>query len=248
MTSDAPAVSEAHRDPSSGHRGDGTQVAMMVWNTCENDSRVIKEATSLASAGYRVTVVCLAADHLPDLETKSGVTYQRVSRVFGPVRDRVDLILSSIGVLAVAALGAAVIAGLGLGVWQLAGWQTSAGRGRLAAATVGVFVLGVLAGTRFKPRRIMSRARTLVRNITKKIPIRNRLLLAVYRVLTFRLVYLTMGDAVAALAPAVVHAHDLQTLPAGAKLARTLDAALVYDSHELATHVSTRPPLFFRLW
>lgn len=248
MTYEAPAVSQAQRDTTAGPRGDGTPVAMMVWNTCENDSRVIKEATSLASAGYQVTVVCLAADHLPDLETKAGVTYQRVGRVFGPIRDRVDMILSSVGVLVVAVFGAAVIAGLGMGVWQLAGWGAGAERAPLAAAIVGVFVLGGLVGTRFKPRRMMARARTLVRNITKKIPIRNRLLLAIYRVLTFRLVYLTMGDAVTALAPAVIHAHDLQTLPAGARLAKTLNASLVYDSHELATHVSTRPPLFFRLW
>jgi glycosyltransferase involved in cell wall biosynthesis len=133
-------------------------------------------------------------------------------------------------------------------VWQLAGWGTGAGRGALGAGAAGLLILGTRFGTRFKPRRITARARTLVRNITKRIPIRNRLLLAVYRVLTFRLVHLTMGDAVAALGPEVIHAHDLQTLPAGARLAKTLNASLVYDSHELATHVSTRPPLFFRLW
>ena len=43
----------------------------------------------------------------------------------------------------------------------------------------------------------------------------------------------------------VVHANDLDTLPAGAVLARRLGARLVYDAHELYTGFEERPP---RLW
>jgi glycosyltransferase involved in cell wall biosynthesis len=43
----------------------------------------------------------------------------------------------------------------------------------------------------------------------------------------------------------VVHANDLETLPAGWLLARRLKARLVYDAHELYTGFEERPP---RLW
>jgi glycosyltransferase involved in cell wall biosynthesis len=46
----------------------------------------------------------------------------------------------------------------------------------------------------------------------------------------------------------VVHAHDLNTLPVGAALARHAGARLIYDSHELYPEVSTLSPLESRIW
>src|SRR5690349_19713297 len=43
----------------------------------------------------------------------------------------------------------------------------------------------------------------------------------------------------------IVHAHDLDTLPAGWLLARRRNARLVYDAHELYTGFDRKPP---RLW
>ena len=45
--------------------------------------------------------------------------------------------------------------------------------------------------------------------------------------------------------PDIVHAHDLDTLPAGWLLARRRNARLVYDAHELYTGFDRDPP---RLW
>ncbi len=45
--------------------------------------------------------------------------------------------------------------------------------------------------------------------------------------------------------PSIVHAHDLDTLPAGWVLARRCGARLVYDAHELYTGFDADPP---RLW
>jgi glycosyltransferase involved in cell wall biosynthesis len=48
--------------------------------------------------------------------------------------------------------------------------------------------------------------------------------------------------------PAVVHAHDLTTLPAAAAAARRCGARLVYDSHELETHRNVAYPAVVRWW
>ncbi len=46
----------------------------------------------------------------------------------------------------------------------------------------------------------------------------------------------------------VVHAHDLNTLPVAAALARTTDATLVYDAHELYPEVSTLSARERKVW
>ena len=51
----------------------------MVQNSVEFDTRVRKEAESLARAGYDVRVFGRTAAHLPDLEVVHGVTYERVA-------------------------------------------------------------------------------------------------------------------------------------------------------------------------
>jgi glycosyltransferase involved in cell wall biosynthesis len=47
---------------------------------------------------------------------------------------------------------------------------------------------------------------------------------------------------------AAYHAHDLNTLPVAAALARRNGARLVYDSHELYPDISTLSPLESRIW
>ena len=54
-----------------------TRVAMIVANPCANDSRVIKQAESLAMRGYDVRVYCLAASGLAASESRNGVRYVR---------------------------------------------------------------------------------------------------------------------------------------------------------------------------
>ncbi len=46
-----------------------------------NDSRVLKEATSLASSGYKVTVVALHNDELPEREVLQGIDVHRIKLV-----------------------------------------------------------------------------------------------------------------------------------------------------------------------
>lgn len=59
------------------------KVAMLVMNSCENDSRVIKEAEALAKNGHEVRVYCLSQLGLPDNQLKNGVTYIRIPLAMG---------------------------------------------------------------------------------------------------------------------------------------------------------------------
>jgi glycosyltransferase involved in cell wall biosynthesis len=60
--------------------GLGRHVAMLVRNPFTHDTRVEKEARTLAQAGYRVTVVADAGPGLPDRQTRDGVSVRRVAR------------------------------------------------------------------------------------------------------------------------------------------------------------------------
>ena len=53
---------------------------MLLLNPFTHDSRVEKEAATLVEAGYRVSVVALAADGLPTRELRAGVDVIRVQR------------------------------------------------------------------------------------------------------------------------------------------------------------------------
>ena len=56
------------------------RVAMVVPNPCDPDYRVVKQAQTLAAAGYRVKVFCTqpAESTLPVSETINGVDYERI--------------------------------------------------------------------------------------------------------------------------------------------------------------------------
>lgn len=55
-------------------------LVMLLLNPYTHDSRVEKEAATLLGAGYRVTVVALAADGLPTRELRAGADVIRVKR------------------------------------------------------------------------------------------------------------------------------------------------------------------------
>lgn len=57
------------------------RVAMVVPNPCDPDYRVVKQAQTLANAGYQVKVYCTlpAGPDLPVFETINGVEYERIA-------------------------------------------------------------------------------------------------------------------------------------------------------------------------
>lgn len=158
-------------------------VAMLVANPCINDTRVLKEATTLAAAGFRVSVLC-DSDHgrLSDAAVE-GVALLRAD--LSP-RAGAGCAATTPAAPARSAPGAAVPA------------RRASRLGRLLDShAAGRWLAGLLQ------RRAIRRA-ALARLV--------------------------------ALAPRVVHAHDLETLAAAAAVARACGAALVYDAHELEQH------------
>lgn len=67
------------------HRSVGLRVVMLVRNSFTHDTRVEKEARTLRDAGYRVTVVCHAAQGLPMTDDQDGIAVVRVQRPSGRV-------------------------------------------------------------------------------------------------------------------------------------------------------------------
>ncbi|HET7678352.1 MAG TPA: glycosyltransferase [Candidatus Limnocylindrales bacterium] len=78
-----PAVTDATRlDATIAHRPlQGRRVCMFVFNDCTTDSRVLREAASLATAGGEVTIVARAAHGLPAEEARDGFVIRRVPAV-----------------------------------------------------------------------------------------------------------------------------------------------------------------------
>ncbi|NQU56213.1 MAG: glycosyltransferase family 4 protein [Rhodospirillales bacterium] len=57
------------------------RVALIVNNSCEHDSRVIRTSEALARNGFQVTVFCRASPTSPLTNQNNGVSYHRVPRL-----------------------------------------------------------------------------------------------------------------------------------------------------------------------
>jgi len=56
-----------------------SRVVMLLHNDLSSDTRVMKEAATLAAAGWSVMVVCLRGGGLPDFEQREGYVVRRVA-------------------------------------------------------------------------------------------------------------------------------------------------------------------------
>jgi glycosyltransferase involved in cell wall biosynthesis len=204
---------------------------MLTHNAWQHDSRVMREAEAVSSAGYDVTVVCRGPRTL--VEEAGGVTYVVVERPLRtPLRvlphafrthirvlitdgsgilrgpDRADRFLSGVeaAALCVLCVPAALVGG---SLWALRRnhtfhelWRRAEWRQRLATR------VRKIAGAAWQPSVYLNE----------------------YAVAT--------SGQLAELRPSVVHAHDLVTLSAGAAVSQATGAALVYDAHELETETN----------
>src|SRR5215217_1309110 len=59
---------------------DGLRVCMFVYNSCNTDARVLKEAASLAMAGHQVEIVAVLDKRSPALEERDGFRIVRIDR------------------------------------------------------------------------------------------------------------------------------------------------------------------------
>lgn len=60
------------------------KVVSLVFGTCVNDSRVLKEAQSLKSAGFDITIAAVHEPLLKEEETLSGIDIKRIKLKFTP--------------------------------------------------------------------------------------------------------------------------------------------------------------------
>lgn len=190
--------------------GGSRKVVMFVQGSCVNDSRVIKSAEALASAGWDVTVVCRLAGGLPAFEQRNGVEYHRISV---PSAAWVQLIRKCRGKYKglgarLVRKGKNILAQAGRLLGRAAGKSHGAAdRAPLpSAASSGAtqFLTVALHGSHWLDETLRF-CRAAARYAQ---PLR----------------------------PVIVHCHDLGTLPAGIAVAKSCGAKLVYDSHELEMH------------
>jgi len=190
------------------------RIDMFVYNRCTTDPRVLKEARTLTDAGHRVRIVAVLDETTTPREERDGFQIVRIDR--DPIHYRL--------------LRAAREAGL---LWRrpvrAMAQEDSAARAVVVAAAPLVLLargLRLLWGIWAAASRPFKRAT-------------RRLLLIPHKPLMFFDYYQRAYRVVRADPPEALHAHDLNTLPVAAALAKRLRLPLTYDAHELYPEIST---------
>jgi glycosyltransferase involved in cell wall biosynthesis len=201
------------------------RIDMFVYNRCTTDARVLKEARTLAEAGHQVRIVAVLDRTTEPREERDGFRIVRIDR--NPLHYR--------------ALHAARAAGR---LWrrplaEARQRQRASGSGATAAALAPLALLA-------RALRLLWRAGAAAARPTKRAG--RRLALAPHKPLTFFDYYWRAYRLVSADPPQALHAHDLNTLPVAAALARRLRLPLTYDAHELYPEISTLSPREAATW
>ena len=211
-----------------------TVVAAVVYNSVSHDARVLKEAASLAGAGYRVAIfgIADAREKRPFQDLGNGVTIVRVSSRTGrPVLRVVHFLASraafglTVGlILALAALVVAVLRADGLALPT---------RTWIGLPGLVILPLLVMNGLRLIFRERYTAVRLWALNT---FPSLKKSVAGVWRAKVGRYLFITrpLVREIARLRPDILHCHDAHTLPLGAAYKRKYGCRLVYDSHEIA--------------
>jgi glycosyltransferase involved in cell wall biosynthesis len=226
------------------------KICMLVYNSVTRDSRVMREASTLAAAGHQVTVVGIPDDDAgePTETAELGVAIHRV--------DWQDEALERLHRSAVWRILPSVIL-FGLVVWGLIAlpWLARMAFAALLAACL-IYLHWRVSRTSQAPPDVLKRqAEALFSGAMTQgefprpvslfptwIP-EWLLELALEPVDRFRgplsrfVLYRYRAQAVAkhaiGLRPDVIHAHDCTTLPAAVQVKKALNIPLVYDAHEI---------------
>jgi glycosyltransferase involved in cell wall biosynthesis len=190
------------------------RIDMFVYNHCTNDARVLKEARTLSEAGHRVRIVAVLDAATVPVEDRDGFRIVRIDR--DPLHYR--------------ALRAAQAAGR---LWR----RPLAAMTQEDSATRAVVVAAAPLALLVRGLRLLWRAGAAASRPLKRSG--RRLLLVPHKPLMFFDYYHRAYRLVRASPPEALHAHDLNTLPVAAALARRLRLPLTYDAHELYPEMST---------
>lgn len=240
------------------------RVVMLVNNDWKIDSRVTREAGSLAAAGYEVHVISRSDVPAHCKVESQGATFHSVPRAqSGTVFDRFLLLIR---------LHANVIFCAGAGMTEHRAVVFAAVRAVLKLLVSGLLLV-VLAPLLVPPVLVLLLARHWYRNgtirqfVARLMPGAGMLARRGYRltlgaiVQVGRKVYAALIGRIygilnseyllylnefginsialaLSLKPDVVHAHDLVTLSSGFAIAKRHGCDLIYDAHELETHTN----------
>lgn len=229
------------------------RICAFVFNPVVRDARVVKQANSLAAQGHKVTVIGLADNNYPeDRETlETGVEILRVPRTVGTsvkpagrverwttaaYRRHLHLLLLPPVLIYIAVIGFTgsrdekidrmldflIFGSLLAGVVYLFANLSNLVQASLSLATL---VLGKLLGT----KRVEHARHRLIEMVRHRAPARFDQ--EIERRSQARVEH--MVQMARALAPDIVHCHDIHTLPAGAAMKKLTGCRAIYDAHEI---------------
>jgi glycosyltransferase involved in cell wall biosynthesis len=190
------------------------QIDMFVYNRCTTDARVLKEARTLTGAGHQVRIIAVLDATTVPAEERDGFQVVRIDR--DPIHYRL--------------LRASRQAGR---LWR----RPVRALAREDSATRAVVVAAAPLALLARALRLLWRAGSAVSRPFKRAT--RHLLLVPHKPLMFFDYYRRAYRLVCANPPDALHAHDLNTLPVAAALAKRLRLPLTYDAHELYPEMST---------
>lgn len=187
---------------------------MFVYNNCDKDARVLKEAGTLVKAGYHVKIFAVKDDNTPTYENRDGIEIIRVPK--DPIHYR--LFRADVkGILFPTKLKSLKV--LRNSIKENSKDSPSekkAPQVKKPASTVSAP----------KKRSFKQKIGNLLR----------KPLLMIHKPLCYYDFYRKTKQYCKEEPAGIYHAHDLNTLYAASKAARRDKAKLVYDSHELYVH------------
>ena len=250
---------------------DRPRIAALVLNSVSHDARVLKEADSLAEAGYEVHIFGILDNRSTEPLTRraSGVTIRRVdlnnALLWRRYRSRSWVALCA----------ASMLVFFSLATWftplpsVLNGWSVSIeemmGMGLLPlVAGIGAFILAarfliihrklhfaasLKRGDTSIPNRAPRTRTGWLQGLGGSVGGFLSIAKAWAQFLKFRVVSQLFCSELDQLMPDAVHCHDLPMLPIGAKWCKANpNALLVFDSHELYEEVSQMSSFMRRVW
>lgn len=200
---------------------------MFIYNTCVSDARVLREARTLVESGHRVRVIALRDTRTAAQERRDGVEILRIERRPPHLR-----VLRAIR--------------LARGWCRRRALQMSAARQSARS---------LVRASRKAPQEVLPPPTSetggeVAQATAPRVPsgVVTRLMMRLHKPLTFIDYYVRAYRAAVREPLSAVHAHDLNTLPVAAAVARRARVPLVYDAHELYTEIGTLSDLERRTW
>ncbi len=211
------------------------RVASVVINSVNHDARVLKQADSLAKAGYEVAVFGISDNRCSEAETlrESGVRIFRTEW-----KSSARLAAAKLYLAAAAALGVGSILLLATRLDAVHAFLISPAFALILAGGAGAWATQRLFSSYRRCRRIaesladpdradQAHRRGLLTAIASFVSKERRQWLDI-RVRNRRIV-----ESIQRFQPCVVHCHDIYTLPIGRACARSMGCKIVFDSHEI---------------